>query len=278
MPPGNLYMRLQLRSIFTALSLFFILSSLAHAADSSPVISRIQESGTLVLGTSGSMPLMSEKLMTGELAGFDIDLANALAESMDVKLEIKTLPFQDLIPALESGKVDVVLSNMTITVERNMQVAFAGPYFVSGKCLITKEEEVAKSDSASDLNQEDMSIAVVKGTTSESFVKELLPELKRINVADVDEGTLKVERGEVKAMLTDFPICLSVMKRYPNSGFESVLSLLTYEPIGIALSADDPLFVNLAQNFIQRAEYLGVIDALKVKWFGNAVLTAIEEK
>ena len=271
-------MRLQLRSLFIAVSLFFILLSAVHAADSSPVLSRIQKSGTLVVGTSGSMPLMSEKLMTGELTGFDIDLAKAMAESMEVKLEIKTIPFQELIPALEKGEVDIVLSNMTMTVERNMQVAFAGPYFVSGKCLITKEIEVAKSDSASDLNQDDMTIAVVKGTTSESFVRELLPELKRITVADVDEGTLKVERGEVKAMLTDFPICLSVMKRYPDSGFESVLSLLTYEPIGIALSADDPLFVNLAQNFIQRAEYLGVIDALKVKWFGNARLTAIAEK
>lgn len=271
-------MRLSLRSLFTAVSLFFFLISTVYAADSSPVLSRIQQSGTLVVGTSGSMPLMSEKLMTGELAGFDIDLANALAESMGVKLKFKTLPFQELIPALNKGEVDIVLSNMTMTVERNMQVAFAGPYFVSGKCLITKEKEVASSDDASDLNQKDISIAVVKGTTSESFVKELLPELKRVNVADVDEGTLKVERGEVKAMLTDFPICLSVMKRYPDSGFESVLSLLTYEPIGIAMSADDALFVNLAQNFIQRAEYLGVIDALKVKWFGNARLTAIDDK
>jgi len=262
--------------VFT--TLFFALSSSLYAADNSPVLSRIHKSGKLILGTSGTMPLMSEKTMTGEVIGYDIDLANALAESMGVELVTKVLPFNELIPALQQGKVDIVLSNMTMTVERNMQVAFAGPYFTSGKCLITKEESMAKADEPADLKDADMTIAVVKGTTSENFVKELLPELERIPVADSDEGTDLVASGKAKAMLTDFPICLSVMKRYPDKGFQSVVSLLTYEPIGIAIAANDPLFTNLAENFIVRAESVGVTTALSLKWFGNARLTAIEDK
>lgn len=262
--------------VFTAL--IFVTTSTLHAADNSPVLSRIQKSGKLVLGTSGSMPLMSEKTMTGEVIGYDIDMANALAESMGVELVTKVLPFNELIPALESGKVDIVLSNMTMTIDRNMRVAFAGPYFVSGKCLITKEEAMAKADDPADLKNTDLTIAVVKGTTSETFVKELLPEIKRISVNDADEGTDLVSSGKAKAMLTDFPICLSVMKRYPDSGFQSVVSLLTYEPIGIALPANDPLFANLAENFIVRAESVGMTAALTLKWFGNARLTAIADK
>jgi len=87
-----------------------------------------------------------------------------------------------------------------------------------------------------------------------------------------------VASGEVKAMLTDFPICLSIMKRYPDSGFQSVVSLLTYEPIGIALPANDPLFTNLAENFLVRAESLGVTTALALKWFGDAKLTTMADK
>lgn len=266
------------RYILSLLALFFfVVSSSAHAVDGAPVVSRIQKSGKLVVGTSGNMPLMSEKLMTGELVGLDIDIAKAMAETMGVELELKTMPFDQLIPALETGKVDAVLSNMTMTIERNMRVAFAGPYFVSGKCLITKEQEIARADEPEDLKEADVTIAVVKGTTSENFVKELLPDARRTTVADVEQGTNLVSNGEANAFLTDFPICLSVMKRFPESGFQSVVSLLTYEPIGIALPANDPLLLNLAQNFINRAENVGLMQGLGLKWFGQAKLTAVSE-
>jgi polar amino acid transport system substrate-binding protein len=271
-------MNLLLRFIFIISSFSLVALGNAHAAEGSPVVSRIQESGKLVVGTSGTMPLMSEKLMTGELAGFDIDMAKAMAETMGVKLELKALPFEELIPALENGKVDMVISNMTMTVERNMRVAFAGPYFVSGKCLVTKEQDIAKADEPDDLKEKDASIAVVKGTTSENFVKELLPETRRVPVENVDKGINMVSKGEVNAFLTDFPICLSVMKRFPDSGFQSVVSLLTYEPIGIALPANDPLLLNLTENFIERADQVGLIKGLGLKWFGQAKLTLIEEK
>jgi len=257
--------------------IFVIISNGAQASEDSPVISRIQKSGKLVVGTSGNMPLMSEKLMTGELVGFDIDLATAMAETMGVKLELKSMPFEQLIPALEQGTVDVVLSNMTITVDRNMRVAFAGPYFVSGKCVITKEQKIAQADKPEDLKETDVKIAVIKNTTSENFVKELLPKAGRIPVDNVDKGTNMVEKGEANAFLTDFPICLSVMKRYPDSGFQSVVSLLTYEPIGIALPANDPLLMNLASNFIDRVENVGLMQKLALKWFGQAKLTVISK-
>lgn len=271
-------MKFTARLIFAFTTLFLVITGTVHAADNSPVLSRIQKSGKMILGTSGTMPLMSEKTMTGEVIGYDIDMAKALAESMGVELVTKIIPFDELIPALESGKVDIVLSNMTMTVERNMRVAFAGPYFVSGKCLVTKEEAIATADNADDLKKADVTMAVVKGTTSENFVKELMPQVKRVAVADADAGTELVASGKVNAMLTDFPICLSVMKRYPDSGFQSVVSLLTYEPISIALPANDPLFANLAQNFLVRAENVGLMLDLTLKWFGNAKLTAIAGK
>ena len=271
-------MHLFMRSFLAVSIFFFIISSSVQAVEGAPVISRIQKSGKIVVGTTGNMPLMTEKLMTGELVGFDIDLAKALAETMGVKLELKTMPFDQLIPTLEQGKVDIVLSNMTMTVDRNMHVAFAGPYFVSGKCLVTREQEIAQAEAPEDLQETDAKIAVVKGTTSEIFVKELLPEAKRIPVENADKGTNMVAKGEANAFLTDFPICLSIIKRYPDSGFQSVVSLLTYEPIGIALPANDPLLINLAENFIDRAENVGLLQGLGLKWFGQARLTAVSDQ
>ncbi len=267
------------RSILAFLTLFiFIATSVLHAATDAPVLSRIQESGKLVLGTSGNMPLMSEKQANGELTGLDIDLATAMAKSMGVKLDIKTIAFAELIPALEQGKVDVVLSNMTITPERNMRVAFAGPYFVSGKCLITKEQAMASTENAEKLNEASTSFAVVKSSTSEKFAKKLLAKSKHVPVDNVDSGVEKVASGEVDAMLTDFPVCLGVMKRHKNRDFASVLSTLTYEPIGIALPANDPLFLNWTQNFLERVNGVGLMKSLGMKWLGRAKITPIDEQ
>jgi polar amino acid transport system substrate-binding protein len=258
-------------------ALLFLYCGSAFSVDGAPVLERINKSGKIVVGTSGSMPLMTERLPSGELAGFDIDMATALAETMGVRLELRTMPFSQLIPALERGEVDIVISNMTMTIDRNMRVAFAGPYFVSGKCLVTKEQEIARVDQADDLKETDARIAVVKDTTSENFVKELLPHTKLVPVAATEKGIEMVSNGDATAFLTDFPICLSVMKRFPDSGFQSVVSLLTYEPIGIALPANDPLLMNLAENFINRAENVGLMQRLGLKWFGQMTLTASSE-
>lgn len=265
------------RSFLAITAVVFFISSNAYAIDGAPVINRIKQSGKLVVGTSGSMPLMSEKLASGELAGFDIDMAYALAETMGVRLELKTMPFDQLLEALEQGRVDVVFSNMTMTIDRNMRVAFAGPYFISGKCLVTREQEIAQVDEADDLKESDAKIAAVEGTTSENFVTELLPQTMYIPVENTDRGIDMVSKGKVNAFLTDFPICLSVMKRHPERGFQSVVSLLTYEPIGIALPANDPLLMNLADNFIDRAHNVGLIQSLSNKWFGEAIITTTRE-
>ena len=270
-------MKFIMRLLIAITTVLLVSIGSVHAVSSSPVLDRIQKSGKLVLGTSGNMPLMSEKTPTGEVIGYDIDLANAMATSMGVELETKIIPFDQLLSALNEGKVDVVLSNMTMTVGRNMQAAFVGPYFVSGKCLITKEPDMAKANKAEDIKASDITMAVIKGTTSETFVKKLLPDLKRLAVDNVDQGADKVATGKAKAMLTDFPICLSVMKRYPDQGFQSVVSLLTYEPIGIAVAANDPLFTNLIENFLVRAESVGVMEVLNLKWFGSAQLSIAGE-
>jgi hypothetical protein len=81
-------------------------STAALAADGTPVMSRIQKSGELVLGTSGNMPPMTFKQADGTLNGFDISMAELMADVMKVKLVTKVMPFGDLIPALKSGKVD----------------------------------------------------------------------------------------------------------------------------------------------------------------------------
>ena len=253
-------------------------STAALAADSTPVMSRIQKSGELVLGTSGNMPPMTFKQADGSLNGFDISMAELMADEMKVKLVTKVMPFGDLISALKSGKVDVVISNMTINPTRNMEVAFIGPYMTSGKCIVTKQDNLAKADEAKELDIKDMRMAVLKGSTSEDFVRTLMPNVTVSTVKDNQEGADMVSSGKVGAMLTDYPICLATIKDNPDAGFVSVFSLLTYEPIGIAVPGNDALFINWTENFLERLEQTTVIDVLAKKWLGDLAPQVAEEK
>lgn len=142
----------------------------------------IVKKGELVLGTSGNMTPMTRSIDNGKYAvGFDIDLAKSIAETMGVKLVIKVIPLDKLVDALNNGEVDMVISNMTITPSRNTKVAFVGPYLTSGKCLVTKLPDLASANKEQ-LSKAKKKMAVIKGSTSQEFVKLALPGVEEVKL------------------------------------------------------------------------------------------------
>lgn len=237
----------------------------------------IEQRGELVLGTSANMPPMTTKREDGTVIGFDIDMARLMAAGMDVDLKIRTLPFDELLPALENGAVDVVISNLTINPQRNMHVAFVGPYLSSGKCVITREEGIAKAEAAENLNSPDIRLAALKGSTSAEFIKLVLPEVTLTLVEEYEAAVRMILDDKTGGLLTDYPVCLSILKRHPDAGFVSLFSLLSYEPIGIALPGSDPLYINWTENFLKRLEGVGALEELGTKWFGKGVVSIRNE-
>lgn len=254
-------------------SLFLVLVPMLHgSAMAGAAFDRVVQRGTLVLGTSGNMPSMSMRAADGSASGFDVDLARLMADMMGVKLQVRVLPFAELIGALRSGEVDVVISNVTITPQRNLRVAFVGPYLTSGKCFVTKNEALAAGDGSKDLNSPGTRLTVLAGSTSEAFARELFPNATLLPVADYDAATDMVRNDSALGLLTDFPICLAALKNHPEAGFVSVFSRLTYEPIGIALPPDDAQFINWTENFLERLHETNAIEQLAGRWFGRAKL------
>lgn len=260
--------------IFSALVLLSTGCQKAEPVVAKTTIQTIQERGVLILGTSGNMAPMTRELKSGDVVGFDIDLAQLMADSLNVGLKIEVMPLDQLTDALENGKVDVVLSNLTATLDRNTHVAFVGPYLRSGKCLITKDPFLAKTDSnttGKSIENKNNKIAVLKGSTSENMVKTLFKNARVVSVDNKDIGIDRVKSDEVVAMITDYPICLAAISENPDAGFISVFTKLTYEPISIAINGKDPLFLNWTQNFLIRVNDTGYLNLLGAKWFGQVV-------
>ncbi len=236
----------------------------------SPVIDRIMAKKELVVGTAASMPPLSMTTKDGKIIGLEADLARIFAGSMEVKLTLKSMHFDELLPALEAGKVDMVLSGMTMTPLRNLKFAFAGPYFDSGKSILVKKANAAKMTSILDMNNPDKTLVALKGSTSQLFVEKLIPKAKLILVEEYAQAVAMVRDNKALAMVADNPICLVSVYRYPDADFTTLDKPLSYEPIGVALPANDPLLVNWVQNMILNIYKAGEMDELIQKWFKSA--------
>jgi polar amino acid transport system substrate-binding protein len=239
-------------------------------ASASPVIDRILQRGELVVGMAGSMPPLNMTSKEGELIGYEVDLAKAMAAAMGVRAKLEVIPFAELLPALQSGKIDLILSNMTITPGRNLKVAFVGPYFTSGKAFMTKIKTIAMADEAADIDAKKTKLVALKGSTSQAFVEKYIPDATLVTAKDYDEAVEMVLQDKVHAMVADYPICVVSIFRYPNQGLLSVITTLTYEPIGVGVPAGDPLLVNWVENFMGIAEQTGLLEGLKQKWLLRA--------
>jgi len=230
-------------------------------------LDRISQSGQLVVGTAGSMPPMNMTTKDGEIIGLEPDMAKMMAEAMGVKATFKTMPFADLLPALEAGKVDMVMSCMTITGKRNMKVAFVGPYFISGKTFLTTEKWVASAKEPEEVNNPATKLTALRGSTSQEFVQTIFPKATLLPGKDYAESVAMVLQGKADAMIADYPICLLSVIRYPDNNLISVVPPYTYEPIGIAIQKSDTLLANWLENFLGTLAGSGDLKELQEKWF-----------
>lgn len=262
--------RLQTRVLAITLMIVAVTTTLASSADT---LGSIQERGQLILATSGNMPAMSQLDDKGGLTGLDIDIARYMAQAMEVELVTRVMPFSELLAALEAGKVDVVISNVTITPARNLKVAFVGPYFTSGKCFITKDQALAQPEQAINLNTPDTKLAALKGSTSQDVVQRLYPRATLVSFESYADAIDQIKKDEVNGMLADYPVCAATLEAHPEAGFVSLLSLITYEPIGIALPANDSQILNWTENFLHRLEGTGTLQGLSEKWFGSMAIS-----
>ena len=230
-------------------------------------LARIVSSGELRVGMTGEQAPLNVVAKNGEWLGLEVALANVLGENLGVKPVFVRTPFAELLPALEAGTIDVVMSGMTITARRNLRAAFVGPYYVSGKSIVTRQATLLEVHSAAELNQPGFRFAALEGSTSEEFVRKLLPKATLVTTKGLDEAVQLVISGQADALLADQETCALAVLRNPDAGLAALTTPLTIEPIGIALPPDDPQLVNLMENYIDALESTGALERATDVWF-----------
>jgi polar amino acid transport system substrate-binding protein len=232
-------------------------------------LKKIVDSGKLRVGMTGDQPPFTMKAKDGSVIGYEVDLAAMLAEAMGVELEIVETPFPDLLDAIQSGKVDMVMSGMTMTIMRNMRVAFAGPYLLSGKSMLTKSAAFSDAKESEDINDNTVKIVTLGGSTSESYVRNDVPEAELVLADSYEEALAKLENGEVSILVADYPFCTYTVLVHPEKNLITLDEPLTIEPIGMALPPGDAHLYNVVQNYMNALSLIGALDLLEIKWFEN---------
>ena len=257
---------LSLRKMFTIFFIIMCIPALLFP-QTGKVLSKIYKNGELRVGTSGSQPPFTMKSKEGQLMGYEIELAKLLTDAMSLKLKFVEKPFSELLPALEKGEIDVIMSGMTITPERNINFTFVGPYLVSGKSILAKAKRLSALDEIAEINRSTVTIAVLKGTTSQRFVEKMVPNVKLVTTPDYDSAVKMVLEDKVDIMIADYPVCVLSILRHPEAGLATLEEPLTIEPIGMALPPDAFQLHNLVENYLTALEIAGILADLEAKWF-----------
>ncbi|WP_321314503.1 transporter substrate-binding domain-containing protein [Halarcobacter sp.] len=209
---------------------------------------------------------MSDK--DGTPSGVSVDFAKALGKYLNKEVVIENIAWDGLIPSLKTGKIDLIISSMTITDERKKSIDFSIPYAQTSLAILANKD--SDVDSIEDLNKEGKKVAVKKGSTGHLYAKNNLPNAD-ILVFDKEAAcVLEVVQGKADGFLYDQ---LTIYKNYAKH-MDTTKPLLKpfqkdFEYWGVALRQNDPLKEKV-NEFIKKAKEDGTFDTFAKKYLTDA--------
>jgi polar amino acid transport system substrate-binding protein len=212
-------------------------------------LQQVLNTGTLRVGVTLYAP-WATRAASGEIVGFEVDVASQLAADMGVKAEILPYDVERLIPALEAGEIDVIAAGLAITPERALHVNFSEPYAESGIALATNSERTASVERLSDLNTDRFTVAAVDGSVAIELKQRLLPQAKLRVFEDVASASAALVAGEVDAFLEDEPVPTFLALENPTKVDLPLDRPLLLSRAGFAVIKGDPDFLAFLNAWI----------------------------
>jgi len=230
------------------------------------MIDRVQKSGVLRVGMSTFVPwAMKDK--TGNFVGFEIDVAKRLAKDTGVNVEFVPTKWSGIIPALLTGKFDIIIGGMGIIPSRNLKVNFSIPYDYTGMSIVANKRLAAGFSRLEDFNRPDVVIAARLGSTAVTAAKKYIPKAQLRLFDDESEAYQELLNGRVHAVVASAPTPAFQAIKYPAKLFLPLDKTFTREPIGFAVKKGDFDTMNYLDNWIRYVKAEGFLKDRKNYWF-----------
>ncbi|MEP9367157.1 ABC transporter substrate-binding protein [Xanthobacter sp. VNH20] len=225
----------------------------------------IKAAGVLRVATFDSNPPFgSVDPKTYNIVGYDVDFANAIAKALGVKLQLVATNPANRIPLLQSGKVDLIVADITITPERAQVIDFSIPYFVTGQELLVPASSSDQLGAYAAAR-----IGVVKGTTGEQQLKTRFPNGRVLSYDDIPLALAALRNGSVDAITQDSTILGGLLAEAPDRAKYKILpEKLSREEIGIGVAKGQPALLAKVNEILLSLEKSGEAGKIYDAWFG----------
>ena len=213
----------------------------------------------LIVGMELAYPPFEMTDDHGNPTGVSADLAKALAQQLDRKVEIRNVPFDGLIPSLQTHKIDLIISSMTATAERARSIAFSDPYLRTGLCLLVGKKSPVQS--ILDVDKQGRVVAVKKGTTGHIFASDKIKAAKLLVLDKEDACVLEVVQGKADAFIYDQISTFENWRRHQDTT-RAILKPFQEESWAIGLRQDDGDLLGKVNQFLKDYKSQGGFEAL----------------
>jgi glutamate transport system substrate-binding protein len=220
-------------------------------------MARLNQAGTVTVGTKFDQPLFGLKNLEGKPEGFDVEIAKLIAGELGIaadKVNFIEAVSANREPFIQQDKVDFVVATYTINDKRKQVVDFAGPYYEAGQDIM-----VAKGNPEAIKGPEDLAgkkVCSVTGSTPAENIRTNYPDADLTEFDVYSKCAEALKNKQVQAVTTDNVILLGLISQDPDA-FELVGKPFTKEPYGIGLKKGDTEFRNFINDTLEKIEQDG---------------------
>lgn len=255
----------RLLTAFLVLALSFSAVA-AFAADGS--WQRVQSAGELVIGLDDAFPPMGFRNDSGELIGFDVDVAEEVGKRLGIKITWQPTEWKGVINSLYAKKFDCIWNGMTITPERQKKVAFSKPYLIDGQIATVRMDEKEITEFAGLGGKK---VGVQAGSPALEAAKKLPNAAAEIREYDTNpKAFLDLEADRLDSVVVDNVTGRYYMASRPGQ-FRALPGYITKEAFGVAFRMEDAALRGMIQKIIDEMIADGSMGTISRKWFGEDV-------
>ena len=252
--------------VLVCLTMIGSLAACGKKGDSDDSVKQIQDKGTITMGTSADAPPFEYTTVKNgkkKIAGFDVMLAEKIAEELDVKLKIENIAFPSLVTELQDKKIDMVLSSMVASSDRKKVVSFSKPYHQGSNVLLVRKADAAKYQKISDLDGK--SIGAQQGSAKEKVAKKQLPKANLVTEGNLGTLTTELKVGKIDGVILGKEDSKLYTLKYPDTYSTTNIKLKTsgdIDAVSVGLNKDDQALKKKINQVIQKLKKSGELDKM----------------
>lgn len=219
----------------------------------------------LRVGVTANMPPFAFE-QNGKITGLEIDFARALSDELGRNVRFVKMDWEDLIPSLRKGKIDIIMSGMNYNPERAAIIAFSNPYVKSGQKALVLQKNASKYPVAGFIINAPIKIGAEKATTGSYLVRSSFPKAELKTYSSAQKGAEAVIKGDIELFIHDAPTVYYMAGIYQNQGLTAALPVLSQDLMAWGINRDNIELLNAVNQILAKWSANGTTDAILNRW------------